>query len=137
MCEKSHVSMERHVCLVCGAEYDTGTILLDRRLRASLKTHTTTGWGLCPEDQRRFDDGFVALIECDPAKSGVPSSADRLQPDQAYRTGRVMHLKRAVFVQIFNFPSESKLPCAFVDLGVIEKLEAMMAPAISNTSTRH
>ncbi len=94
MSEKSHVSVERHLCLACGAAYDTGTILLDRRLRARLERYTTTGWGLCLEHQRLFDDGFVALVECDPGKSGHPSSADRLKPDQAYRTGRVLHLKR-------------------------------------------
>jgi hypothetical protein len=125
MNEKSHVSMERHLCLVCGTEYDTGTILLDRRLRASLKRYTTTGWGLCPEDQRLFDDGFVALVECDPGKSGIPSSADRLKPTQAYRTGRVLHLKRDAFGRVFNVPIEPSLPSVFVEPGVIEKLEAM------------
>jgi hypothetical protein len=126
MSEKSYVSMERHLCLVCGTEYDTGAILLDRRLRASLDRHTTTGWGLCPEHQRLFDNGFVALVECDPAKSGHPSSADRLKPDQAYRTGRVAHLKRDVFARVFGDPIDSKLSSVFVEPGVIEKLEAMV-----------
>jgi hypothetical protein len=126
MNEKSHVSMERHLCLVCGTEYDTGTILLDRRLRASLKRYTTTGWGLCPEHQRLFDDGFVALVECDPGKSGIPSSADRLKPDQACRTGRVLHLKRDAFGRVFSVPIEPNLPSVFVEPGVIEKLEAMI-----------
>jgi hypothetical protein len=129
MSEKSHVSMERQLCLVCGAEYDTGAILLDRRLRASLDRHTTTGWGLCPEHQRLFDDGFVALVECDPAKSGHPSSDDRLKPDQAYRTGRVLHLKRDAFARVFNVPIGLKLPSVFVEPGVIEKLEAMVEPS--------
>lgn len=126
MSEKSHVSLERHLCLVCGAEYDTGAILLDRRLRASLHRHTTTGWGLCPEHQRLFDEGFVALVECDPARSGQPSSADRLKPEQAYRTGRIAHLKRDSFARIFNVPIDAKLPAVFVEPGVIEKLEAIV-----------
>ena len=62
MSEKSHVSIERGVCSVCGLEYDSGSTLLDKRLRASLETHTTTGWGLCPEHQRLFEDGFVANV---------------------------------------------------------------------------
>jgi len=131
MSEKSHVSMEQRVCLVCGAEYDTGAILLDRRLRASLEQHTTTGWGLCPEHQRLFDDGFIALVECDPAKSCALSSTNRLKPDHAYRTGRVLHLKRAVFGRIFNVSIEPSLPSVFVWLGVIERLEAMMEPSVS------
>ena len=36
MNDKSHVSLEQHVCLVCGKAFDTGTILLDKRLRQSL-----------------------------------------------------------------------------------------------------
>ena len=51
MNDKSHVSLEQHVCLVCGAGFDTGTILLDKRLRASMERHTAIGWGLCPEHQ--------------------------------------------------------------------------------------
>ena len=66
MNDKSHVSLEQHVCLVCGTRFDTGAILLDRRLRASMERHTATGWGLCPEHQKLSDEGFVALVECDP-----------------------------------------------------------------------
>ena len=45
---KSHVGMEQNVCPVCGKAFDTGTILLDRRLRNSLERKTVTGWSLCP-----------------------------------------------------------------------------------------
>lgn len=70
MNEQSYVSIEQHVCIVYCTAFDTGAILLDRRLRASMGRHTATGWGLCPEHQKLFDDGFVALIECDPQRSG-------------------------------------------------------------------
>jgi hypothetical protein len=43
MNDQSHVSLEQHVCLVCGKAFDTGTILLDKRLRASMEHHTKTG----------------------------------------------------------------------------------------------
>lgn len=88
MSDKSHVSLEQHVCLVCGTAFDTGNLLLDRRLRASMERHTKTGWGLCPEHQKLADDGFVALVECDPQRSGAPG-AGRMKPEQAYRTGRL------------------------------------------------
>ncbi|MDR0780433.1 MAG: ATPase [Pseudomonadales bacterium] len=127
MNDKSHVSLEQHVCLVCGAAFDTGAILLDKRLRASMKHHTTTGWGLCPEHQKLFDDGFVALIECDPQRSGA--HGERMKPEQAHRTGRLAHLRRTVFAKMFNVPIEDKLPCVFVEPGVIEKLQTMTAPA--------
>ncbi|AVO42540.1 ATPase [Simplicispira suum] len=128
MDDKSYVSLEQRVCLVCGTSFDTGSLLLDKRLRASMKRHTTTGWGLCPEHQKLFDDGFVALVECDPERSGSPAGG-RMKPEQAYRTGRVAHLRRTAFTQVFNVPIEDKQVCVFVEPGLIEQLQSMVAPA--------
>ncbi len=127
MNEKSHVSLEQHVCLVCGTRFDTGAVLLDRRLRASMERHTATGWGLCPEHQKLSDDGFVALVECDPQRSGSPAGGGRVKPEQAYRTGRLAHLKREAFAQVFNVPIAADQPCVFVEPGVIEQLQTMTA----------
>jgi hypothetical protein len=125
MNDKSHVSLEQHVCLVCGTRFDTGAVLLDRRLRASMERHTATGWGLCPEHQKLSDDGFVALVECDPQRSGSPAGGGRVKPEQAYRTGRLAHLKREAFAQVFNVPIAADQPCVFVEPGVIEQLQTM------------
>ncbi|HCF7075576.1 TPA: ATPase [Pseudomonas aeruginosa] len=127
MNEKSHVSLEQHVCLVCGTRFDTGAVLLDRRLRASMERHTATGWGLCPEHQKLSDDGFVALVECDPQRSGSPAAGGRVKPEQAYRTGRLAHLKREAFAQVFDVPIAADQPCVFVEPGVIEQLQTMTA----------
>lgn len=127
MNDKSHVSLEQHVCLVCGTRFDTGAILLDRRLRASMERHTATGWGLCPEHQNLSDDGFVALVECDPQRSGSPAGGGRVKPEQAYRTGRLAHLKREAFAQVFDVPIAADQPCVFVEPGVIEQLQTMTA----------
>ena len=117
--------MERKLCLVCGCEYDTGAILLDRRLRQHLERYTTTGWGLCEEHQRLHHDGYVALVECDPRRSGEPSSKNLLPPDQAYRTGRLAHLRREAFARMFDVPITPHQPCIFVDPGVIDQLQLM------------
>jgi len=128
MDNKSYVSLEQRVYLACGTSFDTGNLLLDKRLRASMKRYTTTGWGLCPEHQKLFDDGFVALVECDPERSG--SRVDgRLKPEQAYRTGRVAHLRRTAFAQVFNVPIAAEQACIFVEPGVLDQLQAMVAPA--------
>ena len=129
MNDKSHVSMEQHVCLVCGLAFDTGAILLDKRLRASMERHTTTGWGLCAEHQKLADDGFVALVECDPQRSGTPAGAARMKPEQAYRTGRLAHVRRTVFAQVFNVSIEDKQACVFVEPGVIDQLQSLVVPA--------
>jgi hypothetical protein len=126
--DKSYVSLEQHLCLVCGSPFDTGSLLLDRRLRASMERHTTTGWDLCSEHQRLRSEGFVALVECDPQRSGASSSDGRMKPEQAYRTGRLGHLKREVFAQVFNVAIAADQPVVFVEPGVIEQLQAMEAP---------
>jgi hypothetical protein len=128
MNDKSHVSLERRVCLACGSPFDTGNILLDKRLRQSMAHHTVTGWGLCPEHERMFEEGFIALVECDPRRSGAPSSG-RIDPEQAYRTGRLAHLRREVFAKVFNVPISAQQPCVFVEPEVIDHLQAMIAPA--------
>jgi hypothetical protein len=123
MNEKSHVSLELRVCMVCGCEYETGTLLIDQRLRETLDPLTTTGWGLCPGHQRLHDDGFILLIECNPERSAEPSSDGTLKFDDAYRTGRVARLTREAFCRIFDVPVSEDVPCVFVTPEVIEKLQ--------------
>lgn len=129
MSEKSHVSLEQHVCLVCGQAFDTGAILLDTRLRASMERHTTTAWDLCGEHRKLHEAGFVALVECDPQRSGVSASARSLKAEQAYRTGRLAHLKREAFSRVFNVEVDPANPCVFVEPGVIERVQAMVEPS--------
>jgi hypothetical protein len=129
MNEKSYVSLEQHVCVVCGVAFDTGSLLLDRRLRARFDHYTATGWGLCAEHRKLFDDGYVALVECDPQRSGLSLGGDRLKPEQAYRTGRLAHVRREAFARLFNVSIEAKQACVFVERGVIERLQSMVAPS--------
>ena len=128
MNDQSHLSLVQHACLGCGIVLDTGSILLDKRLRASLVCHTTTVWGLCTEHEQLRSAGFVALVECDPQRSGKSSGADRLKPEQAYRTDRLAHLKRAVFATVFNVPIAVDQACVFVEPGVIEKPQTLVEP---------
>lgn len=129
MNDKSHVSLEQHVCLVCGTYFDTGAILLGKLLRASMERHTATGWDLCPEHQKLSDDGFVTLVECDSERSGSPAGVGRVKPEQAYWTGRLAHLKRKVFIELLNVPIAANQPCVFVEPSVVEQLQEMVSAA--------
>jgi hypothetical protein len=129
MNDKSYVSIEQQVCLVCGQTFETGALLLDRRLRASMDRQTVTGWELCAEHRRLYEAGFVALIECDPARSGATPHTRALQPGQAYRTGQWVHLRRETFARVFNVEMAPGQPCCFVEPGVIERLKAMVEPS--------
>lgn len=52
-----------------------------------------------------------------------------MKPEDAYRTGDVAHLKREVFARAFNVPIAPHPACMFVEPGVIERLQSMVAPA--------
>lgn len=115
MSEKSYVSLEQRVCLVCGATYETNSLLLDRRLKNSLEHHTVTGYGLCPEHEKMNDDGYLALIEC-----ANDSKRERLEAHEANRTGRVAHIRREVAKRLFNVPVEDieDNPVMYVQAGI-------------------
>ena len=124
--EKSFVTLEQHRCLVCGHDYDTGALLLDKHMRNKFNRNTLTGNGLCPEHRKLYDDGYIALVECDREKSLI--EGEMLKPEDAYRTGNIAHVRRTVANDIFNVKLPDKIPMVFVEPGVIEKLkEAMQA----------
>ncbi len=136
MSEKSYVTMEQHACVVCGQPYDTGSLLLDRRLRKTFDMKTVTGFGMCPEHEKLRAEGYVALVECDPAKTQKQYSADykdgkppqeTVKPQDAYRTGNICHLRKAAFERVMNVPVPEKMVC-FVEPGVIDALRKRQAP---------
>lgn len=121
--EKSHVSMEQKVCVVCGKPYDTGSILLDIRLRESLDRHTKTGWGLCPEHLKLKEEGYVCLIEYDEDKSAM-SRRDSIKAEDAYRTGTMVHIRKEVFERLFSREAPEGM-VVFCDQKLIEHLKKM------------
>ena len=127
--DKSHVSIEQNVCQVCGITFDTGSILLDKRIRNTMERETVTGMGLCSEHQKLFEAGFVALVEIDPKRSGLKGCGNEttLKSENAWRTGRMAHLRRAVFVAMINIRIDDKCPVIFVEAGVIDALQAIIA----------
>lgn len=122
MSDKSHVTMEQRVCVVCGKLFDTGAILLDRQLRARFDRQTVTGWGMCPEHQKLIDDGYVALVSTIPPRVG-----STVRPEDADRTGRLAFLKRDVWERIFTVPLPAK-GVAFVSDEVLDHLEKLQPP---------
>ncbi len=117
---KSHVSLEQNVCAVCGHTFDTGAVLLDRRMRDSLEHKTLTGWGLCDGCQEKHDEGYVALVVVDEEKS-TPESDDTIKPEGAYRTGEIGYIRRGIWDRIFNVPAPDG-PMCFVPADVVARL---------------
>lgn len=124
--DKSNVGMEHKVCMVCGQQYATGAILLDRRLRASIPRIANTGWGLCEEHMAKYEEGFLALVECDQAKSSGT------KPEDVWRTGVVIHMKQEAFDQVFTVPSTGPdgkmLPVVWIGPEMTAELTKMVEP---------
>lgn len=111
--------MEQKVCPVTGRTFDSGSILLDKRLKKSMDRKTVTGWQIHPEVQDQIDKGFVALVEIDPEKS-TPGRNGNLKPQDVWRTGRLAYLRKEKFEQIFNRPADT--PFVWIDAEVLERL---------------
>ena len=120
MPEKSHVGMGFHVCPVCGKEHDE-VVLLDNRLKDSLKPRNFVGFELCPEDKEKSKD-FMALIEV----SNMPEH-DTMQIQEANRTGKIAHVRRSVLPLLVNVEVPADQDMMFVQEGVIDELVALVA----------
>lgn len=123
MTNKSYVTMEQHICLICDQPFDTGALLLDQSLRERFDRTTTTGYGLCPEHKK---DGYIALIEC----TGIPTG-DRMQPCDAERTGAVAWVRNEAWERVFNVPLPTG-SVVYVEPGVIKKLEQMRQQVVQS-----
>jgi len=128
---KAHVGMETRLCIVCGKESETGSVLLDRHLKNSLERHTCTGYGLCPEHQKLYNDGYIALVEVDPTKSKLGPLEGELLPSNAHRTGGVIHLRleaaRQIITGVGLFQLNGKMhPMLFMDAEAVAKIKSMI-----------
>ena len=109
MSDKSYVTMVTRICQVCGNEYSTNELALDRRMRPIFERNTCMGWGECDEHKAALDSGMVALVEIDYAKSIVVN--DRIKPGDEHRTGRVFLVKRDHLPKLFTveIPAEQRI----------------------------
>lgn len=108
---KSYVTLETKVCPICGKEEDSGALLMDTRIdrdwrtgrtkmRETFEHRTATGFDLCAEHRKLFAEGYVALVECsnDPGRD-----VSRMNPEDAVRTGRIVHLKLHAADALFSY----------------------------------
>jgi hypothetical protein len=108
---KSHVSLETNICPVCGTEFETNGILLDTRLRDSLEYKTRTGYDLCPEHQRMFEEGYIHLVVAE----SDDRSSNLLKIEDAHYTGEIISVKRDVLSQLVNTDIDAKFPFVYIE----------------------
>ena len=118
---KSYVTIEQKQCVVCLEVFDSGALLFDGRLRDRFDHFTLTGLSLCEKCEGKKAEGFIALIEIDPAKSN--GRGDRINQSEAYRTGRLCHLKKHVAADLFDCEITDHV--AFIDPGIFAMLEKL------------
>lgn len=123
MSDKSHVTMEQKVCVVCHEHFDTQAILLDQRIRPVFEAKTITGYGWCPKHQKLKDDGFIMLVGIDDTKSSPP-----YKPNTVYHTGGIAMVKREAWGKIFTVPVPVSNMC-YVDEPTLARLQAIMVEA--------
>lgn len=129
----SFVGIEQAVCPVCGDVHtpDDAALFVHKRLRNVFPTGgkaSPSRYALCAEHQRLYDEGYIAMVGIDPEKTSSSGEGETLKMEDAYRTGRVLHVKASAFERIFNQPAPSQpdgrhCPMAYVDDAVIQQLQ--------------
>lgn len=114
----------RAMCPVCGKEFETNELaLLGRNKGRKADMYTTTHYDLCPEHKKLNDDGYIALVGVDSRKSTYEPDGN-LKLEGAYRTGKLAHIRRTVFKDMFGSECPN-IPMIFVDSDISDKLEIM------------
>ena len=127
MTDKSHVSMEQKLCLICRKKFDTGGILFDTKLRERFFDHTTTGVGQCAECEAMNEKGYVALV----GASNPDNGSDTLTPEDAVYTAEYLWLKRDAAEQIIN-TDISDFPFVYIEPEAIKKIKALVGKAFED-----
>lgn len=144
MPDKSYVTLEQHRCEVCGVDYDTGSLLLDKRLEKRFDMRTTTDMGLCPDDQKKADEGYIALVEIVESKSTMQEGGRSARAGSVYRTGALAHVRASAWPVVFDMElprdkTGKPLVMVFVQEGVIkilqEKTSGSTAPEVTDSVT--
>lgn len=120
--EKSHRALENHCCPICTKVHAVG-VLLDTGLKNTLPPSVTTGYGLCPECKKFADDGYIALVACDPDKTEFKPNGNVVL-EGAYRTGEVVRVRRAAWSMIFDLPAPGG-DFVFLDQAAVAKLQKL------------
>lgn len=130
MSEKSYVGMGFYVCPICGNKHGE-EVLIGRRMKPTLTTDMYLGQSMCSEDQKKFDEGFIAFVECE----NSDSTKDKLKQEEAVRTGRIFHIRKDAIDKIFNtLPIET--PFVFCQKEVGDMLVEMVTePSASEPSS--
>lgn len=132
--DNDFVAMAQKMCPVCGSIHEhNAEILINKRFQKIDKDERITGYGLCEEHDKLFQDGYLALVVTDESKSAITkhegNKLDTLKEENACRTGDLMHIRRTVFNKLFDTESPEDQEMVFIDIALFEKLKEMQEQA--------
>ena len=130
---KSYVSLETKVCPVCGIEFETESILMDTKMRDSMETRTTTGYGLCKKHQAEFEDGFIHLVVAD----SEDKTSTLIKIEDALYTGEIISVKRDILCKILDKDIDARLPFVYIDqeaANIIKEMAGITDPTPEATA---
>lgn len=95
---KTFVTMEAHVCGICGKTHETGSILPHKRMREVFSDKAeVTGTSTCPACKALLNEGRVAVVE-------VTGEAHT-------RTGNIAWVTPEAWSQVFTIPVPEHRVC--------------------------
>lgn len=126
---EDYVRMEQAVCPVCHKVHNHGGIVMNMKLKSIPEKQALTHVALCEEHQKLFDNGYVAIVEADLARSETTheGGGTRVKPGGAYLLGRCVHIREEKCAEIFNVPTPDE-GVMYCDAEVIDSLIGMMHP---------
>lgn len=126
MTMKGIVSLGYSVCPICCTEHEDNSVWVQMRdiTHPKLEQRTFTGFKLCPEHQKQFDDGFLAMVvvKAQPTGNGLLA---QYNASLALRTGEVIHIRRTVAREIFNVPISDRLEFMWIDEEAAQRIKDM------------
>ena len=129
---KHYVSKEINQCPVCGELHCTG-VLLDKELRKRLEEQTVTGLQLCPEHDRLFQEGYIALI----VTTDQPAAGKDTLTANATRTGDIAHVQRKVLQELTDLPEETLAsPILFIDPAFLASLADLCGESLPEETAK-
>ena len=107
---EDYVAIAEHICPVCGTTHTFNTeILIHKNLRSIPEDKRCIGYGLCESHQKLFDENYIACVVATNA-----GEHEKMQLDEAIRTGEIFHLKKTVFNEIFDIVLPDNLELTFI-----------------------
>lgn len=104
---KSFTTLEQYMCPVTGKSFDSGNLLIYTRMKDIFEMKTVTQWAICPEVTKMFDEGYIALVVIDDKKSDIPKDGSYPKPQDVFRTGEILYLKKEKSKDILGQKIES------------------------------